>query len=589
VNKTPEEELDEVSTVKYYPPAKPHDGTNGSTPPVKHNDVDDAQAQARPVNGRARSPSPPPGEGDPGAVPPDPPPHPGDSSDPRPDDDRPAIRIEAGKLAELATRAEAVLIAAKAGIYRRGETLVRPVVETAEASHGRKTKIAQLAIIDIARVRDELSRATRFEKYRRREKIWEPADPPLLVAETILDRYGEWTFPPVNGVITTPTLRADGSILSASGYDPETRLVLMDPPELPHLEPTRENAEQALLRLDQLLDEVPFADEESRSVALSAMITPVVRAAFPVAPLHIISSPEPGAGKSYVCDIASSIATGQAMPVKAAGRTEEETEKRLASALLAAQPLICLDNCNGELGGDFLCQAVERPIVDVRPLGQSKLVRVETRSMTFYATGINISPRRDMIRRGIRCTIDPRIERPELRQFRGDPVANVLGNHALYLASVFVIVRAYLAAGQPGKAPRLASFEGWSDLVRSTLIWLCRADPCATMEAVRADDPERSTLEQMLSAWERSCGVGYSNRYTASEMVRAIEEKTIAGGYRHENLRDACLAIARHGRIDAAGLGYWLRSVKGKVALGRRFRDSPSPGRGAEWWIEPVA
>jgi putative DNA primase/helicase len=41
------------------------------------------------------------------------------------------------------------------------------------------------------------------------------------------------------------------------------------------------------------------------------------------------------------------------MPVMAAGRTEEETEKRLGAALLAGQPIINIDNVNGELGGDW--------------------------------------------------------------------------------------------------------------------------------------------------------------------------------------------------------------------------------------------
>jgi putative DNA primase/helicase len=50
----------------------------------------------------------------------------------------------------------------------------------------------------------------------------------------------------------------------------------------------------------------------------------------------------------------------------AAGRTEEETEKRLGAALLAWQPLISIDNVNGELGGDALCQIIERPVVEIR-------------------------------------------------------------------------------------------------------------------------------------------------------------------------------------------------------------------------------
>src|SRR5262249_59701092 len=111
--------------------------------------------------------------------------------------------------------------------------------------------------------------------------------------------------------LTTPTLRPDGSILSAAGYDPATRLILMVPPALPHMAPTRPNAEQALQMLDQLLNEFPFVDAASRAVALSGLITPIVRAAFPVAPMHVCNAHEAGSGKSYLFDIAATISTGQ--------------------------------------------------------------------------------------------------------------------------------------------------------------------------------------------------------------------------------------------------------------------------------------
>ena len=84
-------------------------------------------------------------------------------------------------------------------------------------------------------------------------------------------------------------------------------------------------------------------------------------------------------------DIAAGISTGVACPVMAIGRDEAETEKRLGAALLAGQSLISIDNVNGELGGDALCQAVERPVVQIRILGRSK--RVSTRDVRCVWVG----------------------------------------------------------------------------------------------------------------------------------------------------------------------------------------------------------
>ena len=68
--------------------------------------------------------------------------------------------------------------------------------------------------------------------------------------------------------------------------------------------------------LDGLLDEFPFKDgggpkSVDRAVALSELLTPVLRGAMPTAPMHLANAPQPGTGKSYLADLASCIATGR--------------------------------------------------------------------------------------------------------------------------------------------------------------------------------------------------------------------------------------------------------------------------------------
>lgn len=518
------------------------------------------------------------------------------------DDSRPVIHLAAGRLPYLATEGEAAIIKAGPPIYRRGATLVRPVIEEVDAAHGRRTRVAQLARVEAPYLRDALCRAAKWEKFNARRKAWVEADAPHDVAVTILARYGEWSFLPVVGVVSTPTLRPDGSLLAEQGYDPATRLILTAPPDLPHppSEPRREDAEAALALLDALLDEFPFTDDAARSVALSAIITPIARGAFAVAPMHVARSPAPASGKSYLIDLAATIVIGQPCPVMAAGRTEEETEKRLGAALLAGQPLISIDNVNGTLGGDALCQAIERPVVEVRILGRSERVRIEARATTFFATGNNIVLVGDMTRRAIVATLDPQLERPELREFTGDPVADVLVDRGRYIAACLTICRAYISAGRPEPAPRLASFDGWSDTVRSALIWLGRGDPVETMEQARAEDPDLAALRALLAAWADALGTGWANRYTLAAVLKMIAEthQTGTGDYhdsgerehRFPELRDAVLNVATsRGRADGRLFGYWARSVKRRVVDGRRLcGQADEHGHAAQWWIEPV-
>ena len=473
---------------------------------------------------------------------------------------------------------------------------MRPILEEVDAADGRRTKVAQLARIELPYMRDLLCRSAVWRKFDRRRAAEVPVDPPASVAQVILHRVGEWRFPSVVGVITTPTMRPDGSLLVAPGYDARTRLILVDPPPMPAIpkSPSRDDALAALALLDDLLEEFPFADGPSRSVALSALITPVVRGAFPVTPMRVISAPEAGSGKSYILDVVAAIATGQPCPVMAAGRTEEETEKRLGAALLAGQPLISIDNVTGDLGGDALCQIIERPVVEIRILGKSELVRIEARS-TVFATGNNLRVVGDMTRRVLRCRLDPKLERPELRQFRRRPVAAVLAERGRYVAAALIVARAYVVAGTPDRAPRLASFEAWSDLVRSSLIWFGKPDPVATMRAAREDDPNREMMSALFRALRDVIGVG--NPKTSAEIIRlgclGITETDDHGDGREQgrlqypDLHDALMAVAgRSGGIDGRELGKWLSRHRDRIAGGVRLEGrSDRHGHAACWWL----
>ena len=509
---------------------------------------------------------------------------------------RPIIMVTGGGLSREASEGERALLSSGLAIYQRGLALVRPVLEEVAATGARRAQVAQLARIELSYMRDLLCRSARWHKFDRGRGTPVSIDPPAEVAQVILHRQGEWRFPPAVGVITTPTLRPDGSLLTATGYDAQTRLVLLNPPPMPPIPatPSRGDALAALALLEGLLDEFPFADEASRSVALSALITPVVRAAFPVVPMHVISAPEAGSGKSYLLDVVAAIAVGQPCPVLAAGRTEEETEKRLGAALLAGQPIISIDNVNGDLGGDALCQAIERPIVEVRVLGKSELVRIEARA-TLFATGNNIRIFGDLRRRVLQCRLDAKREHPESRQFWSRPVTAVLADRGRYVGAALTLVRAYAAAGKPDRAKSLASFECWSDFVRSALLWLGKADPVLTIRRSREDDANREAAATLFSAWRDV--IGLEKKKTAAEIIQiaSVSSSMVldpsvecdADQWRYPNLRQILLLIAgNQGAIDARELGKWLSRNRDRIICGLRLEGrSDRHGHTARWCL----
>lgn len=510
----------------------------------------------------------------------------------------PVIRIAGGELHNIATAGEQALIGSKMAIYQRGRSLVRPIRSEVPASRGRTTMAAGLSILTPPAMVDRLCRIAKWEKFDARAKGYVSIDPPERVATTILSRVGEWHLPSVAGVVTTPTIRPDGTLLTAPGYDRATRLYHMVDDALDlssHISaaPTRPDALRALEDLRYLLKNFPIINDVDASVALSGLISPVARGAISVVPLHAFRASTAGTGKTFLVDVASAIATSRPCPVATVAKSEEETEKRLAGLLLAAFPLICLDNVNGVLGGDLLCQAIERPIVQIRPLGTSDIIEVESRA-SMFATGNMLRVRGDMTRRTLICNLDAMMERPELRTFDFDPVETVLSDRKRYVAACLTIVLAHAQAGFPGRCTPLGSFGDWSKYVRAALIWLGCADPCGSMNEAREDDPELTDLRELLEAWDKE--FDRAGSYTVGEIGDLIADRYAAeegsnesGAFYRPRMREIVLRMAGiRGSVDTRKLGAFLRFKEGRIVNGIRLsRAGTASGGLIRWHVGP--
>ncbi len=512
----------------------------------------------------------------------------------------PVIQVKAGDLHNTATAAEDALLEAGLPIYQRGDALVQPIKREVPASRGRMTLAAGLGELNVYSLIDAMCGTAEYERFDGRADDWVRINPPVTVAQIVLSRVGKWRFPVVAGIITTPTIRPDGTLLTAPGYDTATRLFHVADPSLrlhPEVHaPTRDTAGRALEALLGLLAEFSFVRlaqagkpdlEVSKAVALSALITPTVRGAMSVAPLTAVNAHAPGSGKTFLIDLVSLIASGRPCPVITAAPDEAETEKRIAGLLLAGYPIVSIDNCNGELGGDLLCQAIERPLIRIRRLGGSDITEIES-AVTMFATGNNLRVRGDMVRRSLVAELDPQVERPELRKFEHDPVAAILADRGKYVSACLIIVRAYILAGCPGKLTPIASFEGWSDLVRSALVWLGCADPALSMESAREDDPELGELREILAAW--SGALGLDGGFTTKDVADKINERlpTKMGeptDFAYPELRDAMLRLAgAQGALNTRRLGQWLLSKSGRIVGNQRLVRAGSAHGGLTRW-----
>jgi hypothetical protein len=481
----------------------------------------------------------------------------------------PIIRVVAGELPRMVDEAEAVLVDTEAPIFQRGSMLVVVGESIIKTKRG-DVKGPRMMPVSSPLLLEQLNRRIRFEKYDGRTDTWKAVNCPKAVAETYLARP-RWDVLALMGIVEAPTLRWDGTVLNTPGYDKDMGLILLPGGPRPTIadRPTKDQAAAALKVLAEPLKEFPFVTNADRAVALSGILTAVSRRAYQFAPLHAFSAPVAGTGKGKLVDVAAMMMSGRPAPVIAPGKMEEETEKRLGAALIAGDPILSIDNVVHPLGSELLCQMLTQPLLKVRILGQSANFEAPS-NMALFATGNNLEIAGDMTRRTLLCRLDPQCERPELREFDFDPVAQVAKDRARYIGAALTVLRAYIVAGYPDAPIRLGSFEEWSNTVRGALLWLGEDDPVNTMEAARESDPLLANQRMLMGAWADR--IGHYEPMTAAKLIERSNQTGMQGDFANPDLREALLSIAGDGRaINSRRLGHWLKANSRRFVNGLRI------------------
>jgi putative DNA primase/helicase len=508
---------------------------------------------------------------------------------------RPVIKVKAGSLPAVVEQAEEALAAAGT-IYQRGPLLAR-IARLTEPSraHGINRAAGSLVIIalDVDYARLALGDAADWFRWDVRANGWLPSDPPAAVARTLLSAAGHWSHvAPLAGIVETPTLRADGSLLDQPGYDMASGLYY-DPNGVSYrpipAAPTRQEAFAALELIAEILGGFPFSDGPARSVAVSAILTALVRRVLRSAPLFVFTAPKMGSGKTLLATVVAYIATGRPPPMMSQAEDPESERKRMLALLLEGPMMVVIDNIERPLRSDALCSILTEPVFADRLLGASKTVAVPT-NCTWVATGNNISVAGDLSTRVLVCELDPECERPEEREFAVD-LHHVGPERRGELAIAgLTIIRAYLAAGSPPQqVPTFGRFEAWAKWCRDPLLWLGLADPCATRRKAEARDPVRELLVALLQAWHALFG---GTPTTVAEAIRTADTTTLqpAEVELNQALQRAMTDVAgERGVINARRLGRFFGRHERRVEGGLRFQQGEMRHGVATWRVVTVA
>ncbi len=396
----------------------------------------------------------------------------------------------------------------------------------------------------------------------------------------------------LRGVIHSPVVRPDGTLIEAPGYDRATGLLHLPEPGLtvPRVpdRPTPAELAAAVALVDEMLAGFPFVSEHYRANYIGALITPLLRAiAPPPYKLHAIEAHQPGSGKTLLANLARHIHGG----VFRAEMPDDDAELRkqiTAILTITTGPVVVLDNVSGALKSSTLAGLLTSPLWDDRPLGSTSWTRAANDRL-WTITGNNLSVGGDLPRRTLRTVIDPGQPNPELRT--GFAIADleewVKARRGELLAALLTIVRAWVVAGMPIPPPRAS--DGYARWVHTISGILAVAgiegtfDDGSTQVEIGTDDDEWA---EFLAAAHRALG---TRPWTAKELLDDIDTGNLINPGRIPVDALPADLEAKITRADGVGklarpLTWWLRNRDGRWAGGLTVRAAGVDAHKTKLW-----
>ncbi|GHC28807.1 MULTISPECIES: hypothetical protein [Streptomyces rochei group] len=327
---------------------------------------------------------------------------------------------------------------------------------------------------------------------------------------TILGRK-DWPLPPLRGVVTSPVIRPDGTLLDSLGYDRATGLYLEPRVPLRRLAPqvTRDSLERAKsIVLDQVLKDFPWVAASDRAHFLGALLTPILRPYFHgPTPMFVLTATAAGSGKSLLKDIFR-----HCYGISDTAWPENDTElrKSITTQLYGTgQPVVVLDNLpNGYvIKSPVLSALLTSEVWGDRVLGATSKVTMPN-DRVWIVTGNALRTGGDNGRRVLWVRLDPDCPDPDQRDgfTVGDLRPWLRANASTLVAALVTLVRAWVAAGAPQVRVRKGDYSEWASHMAGLLHFLGVEGWMADRNEARDQDDELQEWSLFLEMWRETYG-----------------------------------------------------------------------------------
>ena len=327
---------------------------------------------------------------------------------------------------------------------------------------------------------------------------------------TVLGRKA-WPLPVLRGIVTSPVIRPDGSLLDSLGYDRATGLYLEPRVKLRRLQPqvTQDSLARAkAIVLDQVLKDFPWVAASDRAHFLGALLTPIIRPYFHGAtPMFVLTATAAGSGKSLLKDIFR-----HCYGIASTAWPENDTElrKSITTQLYGTgQPVVVFDNLpNGYvLKSPVLSALLTDEVWGDRILGATGKVTMPNDRL-WLVTGNALRTGGDNKRRVFWVRLDPDCPDPDQRDgfTVGDLRPWLRSNSSTLVAALVTLVRAWVSAGTPIVRVRKGDYSEWASMMAGLLGYLGVEGWMADQNEARTQDDEEQEWTAFLEEWRATYG-----------------------------------------------------------------------------------
>lgn len=305
------------------------------------------------------------------------------------------------------------------------------------------------------------------------------------------------------------------------------------PFDSPEIEDENMPIKEAIELINKTYSEFCFKDEQDKSNAIAAAITPFCRGLFSSfcvrTPPGFYKGNRPRVGKDCAAGVTGIIYEGYSLsepPIssgESSNNNNEELRKKLMSAFMAGRRRMHFANNKGKINNSVFEAVITENVWSDRLLGGNKIGKFNNEIDYSLSGNTNVTLTPDLEDRCLFINLFLDIENANDRTFKNPDLHKwVLGNRGKLLSAFYSLVKNWVKmGGKKGSVP-FASFQEWSNIIGGIMESAGYKNPCNrdVNTQLSVNDPEKDYMKQIYEYFYDKYPNKIINRKTMIDIIK---------------------------------------------------------------------